>query len=236
MANPNNTFIKIYRSLLDWGWHKYPNTLSLFVHLIILANIKDKPFGKITVKRGQYVTSYPKLAQQAGLSIQEVRTALGHLKSTGEITVTTTSKYSIITINNYNRYQKSTHKPTDDQQASNRQATGDQQQLKNIYNNKLLYIKEGKKGRREKAPTLSEIQNFVAEQKLNVNYQKFYDYYNKRNWQINNELIDNWKDLVITWSKKEHKTYASGAYDGVPTINKEEFEKWKAEQGGEIDE
>ena len=233
MANPNNTFIKIYRSLLDWGWHKYPNTLSLFVHLIILANIKDKPFGKITVKRGQYVTSIADLSKITGLSVKQVRTSLNRLKETNEVAIQTNSKGSIITINNYDKFQTRANKTANKGQAEGKPRANEGQLLKNIYNNKLLYIKEGKKGRREKAPTLSEIQNFVAEQKLNVDYQKFYDYYNKRNWQINNEPIDNWKDLVITWSKKEHKTYASGAYDGVPTINKEEFEKWKAEQGGE---
>lgn len=71
-------------------------------------------------------------------------TALDHLKSTGELTDWHDSKIRMITVVNYERYQSSDslngRRPTGDRQTTDRQATGDRQQYKNIKN-----IKEEKK-------------------------------------------------------------------------------------------
>lgn len=55
------------------------------------------------------------------------RTSLDHLKATGEITIKTTNKYSVITITNYDSYQddntQDNVKVTSKQQADNKQLT-----------------------------------------------------------------------------------------------------------------
>ena len=79
---------------------------------------------------GQRATSISKLSKELKLSVQSIRTALNHLKSTGELTIATTSKYTIITINNYVSYQQLTNTLTNDQQTANKQLTNDQQQWK----------------------------------------------------------------------------------------------------------
>lgn len=100
------TYISLDRNILKWRWYKDANTMRLFVHLILTANIRDADFEKITVHRGQLVTSYPHLAQALGISVKSVRTALGHLKETGEVAVKTYPKYSLITVLNFSYYQK----------------------------------------------------------------------------------------------------------------------------------
>lgn len=55
--------------------------------------------------RGELVTGRTSLSAQTGLSVQSIRTALERLKSTNEITIKSTSKYSIVTIVNYDTYQ-----------------------------------------------------------------------------------------------------------------------------------
>lgn len=127
-----STFVKIDRNIMRWRWYKHANTLQLFLHLIISANVSDHDFEDITIRRGQLATSYPSLSNSLGMTIQQVRTALGHLKSTGEVTVTKYPKFSVITVVSYDEYQRSTAKSTGSQQASNRQATGDQHQYKNV--------------------------------------------------------------------------------------------------------
>lgn len=101
----DGNYIKINRSILDWEWYSDFNTFRLFLYLLLRANWKDGKFMGVDVPRGSLASSHPKLASGTGLTVEEVRTALKHLKSTGEVTVTTHSKFSVYTINNYCSYQ-----------------------------------------------------------------------------------------------------------------------------------
>nr|DAJ10356.1 MAG TPA: replisome organizer [Caudoviricetes sp.] len=217
----DNTFIKLSRKIQSWRWYQDANTMRVFVHILLNANVYDHDFENITVKRGQWVTSQKRIAEQLNLSLKNVRTALDHLKATGEVAVKTTSKYSIITVFNYNQYQKVAH-----DSAVNRQSAGSQSAV-----NRQQYKKGKERKRREERdiPSFSEVKQFVRTENLNVDAKKFFDYYEERKWQIADKPIDDWKSLLKTWSKKEHKTYASGAYDGVPTISREEFLRLKKE-------
>lgn len=120
-------FVKLPRTMLEWGWLDDGNTLKVYIVLLLSANWKDGEWHGIKVKRGQLITSYPKLAEKCSMSVQEIRTVLNRLKSTGDITVQTTSKFSIITVNNYEIPEEATDKSTGNQQASNIQSANDQQ-------------------------------------------------------------------------------------------------------------
>lgn len=123
-------YVRLYRSLLNWEWYTDTNTKAVFLHLILTANWEPKKWRGITIERGQRVFSYAKLAAEIRLSVQSVRTAINHLKSTGEITCSGTAEYSVVTVKNYDFYQQPTSELTNDQQASNKPSTSDQQQLK----------------------------------------------------------------------------------------------------------
>lgn len=217
----DNTFIKLSRKIQSWRWYQDANTMRVFVHILLNANVYDHDFENITVKRGQWVTSINKMSTQLNISTRSIRTALNHLKSTNEVAIKTTSKYSIITVKNYNQYQKVTKCPTINRQTDDKQVTNDRQQYKKG--------KERKRREERDIPSFSEVEQFVRTENLNVDAKKFFDYYEERKWQIADKPIDDWKSLLRTWSKNEHKTYASGAYDGVPTISREEFLRLKKE-------
>lgn len=104
MARPGS-WIKLDRNITKWGWYTDANTVRVFIHLILKANIEDKIFMGIPVRRGELVSSYPKLASELNLSIKSVRTAISHLKQTGEVAVNTYSKFSLFIIENYEKYQ-----------------------------------------------------------------------------------------------------------------------------------
>ena len=123
-----STFIKIDRNILKWRWYEDANTFRVFVHLILKANIREAGFERITVKRGQLVTSYAHLARDLGISVRNARTAIEHLKATGEVTVRAYPKYSVITVLNYEYYQQNRQAK---QQASDKQPTSSRQQSKN---------------------------------------------------------------------------------------------------------
>lgn len=126
-------WVKIHRGMLDWEWYGDTNVVRLFFHLLLKANYEEKRWQGNIVGRGQLVTGRVELAEQTGLTEQQVRTALSKLKSTGEITIKTTNKYSVITICNYARYQDTeqqcqpTEQPTNNQQTTNKQPTNNQQ-------------------------------------------------------------------------------------------------------------
>ncbi len=124
-------YVKLHRSLLGWAWHDDPATGWLFINLVLMANHVPSEWRGISIQRGQLVTGRKALAEQTGLSEQSVRTALNHLKSTGEITISPTNKFSLVTIVNYGKFQDTnsdststpTSKLTSDQPAANQQPT-----------------------------------------------------------------------------------------------------------------
>lgn len=148
-----NGYIKLYRQMLDWEWYDDVNTKAVFLHLLLTANFEDKRWHGIEVKKGDVITSIPSLAQSLKLSERNIRTAIKHLKVTGEVTVKAYAKFSIITIVKYNLYQEtqgnnaensndiiptvqvgdrqSDRQVTDKRQTSDRQVTDKRQHLKN---------------------------------------------------------------------------------------------------------
>ena len=128
-------YVKVFRKMLRWEWYTDTNTKALFLHCLLKANWKDTRWKGIEIKRGQFVTSLSSLSKETGLSIQEVRTALNHLKSTGEVTDRATRKYRIITVLFYDDYQtankQSNKQLTNSQQTANKQPTTDIRTYKN---------------------------------------------------------------------------------------------------------
>lgn len=128
-------WIKIYDGLLEWEWHKRPEMISLFVHLLLMANTKDGRFEGHEVKRGQLVTSIQSLSETVGCSVRTIRTCLSHLEQTGEISRKTTNKFTILTICKYEDYQGD-RQASDKQPTSNRQTTDKQPTTILEYKNK----------------------------------------------------------------------------------------------------
>ena len=100
-----NAWFKTYYKILDWEWYKDVYTKSVFFHLILKANVRDKRAYGVIVNRGQLITSRLSLSKELGISQQNVRTALRHLVSSGEITIEPMHDFSRITILNFKKYQ-----------------------------------------------------------------------------------------------------------------------------------
>lgn len=98
-------WIKLHRKIVEWEWYDDINTKVLFLHLLLTANHKEKKWRGITILRGQKLTSVQHLAEETKLTAMQVRTSLNKLKSTNEITIKTTNKNTLITIEKYSDYQ-----------------------------------------------------------------------------------------------------------------------------------
>ena len=145
MGTPLNGYIKLYRQMLDWGWYDDTNTKVVFLHLLLTANFADREWHGMIIPRGSVATSIRKIATDLKLSEQNVRTALEHLKSTGEVTSKGYSKFTMISIKNYDLYQSGNEQTNEEvtinQRATNEEVTTNQRQRKNDKNER---IKEGK--------------------------------------------------------------------------------------------
>lgn len=123
----NNGWIKLHRSLLEWEWWSDMNVRNLWLTILLLANHDEKKWQGQTIASGQLVTSLQHLAVRSGLSIQQTRTALEKLKSTGEINTQSTNRNTIITVIKWADFQCCDEIPTSKQQTNNKQITNEQQ-------------------------------------------------------------------------------------------------------------
>jgi len=144
-------WIKMHYKFLNWEWANDPKMVSLFLHLLLKANFQGKNWRGQDIKRGQLIIGLHTLSASTGISLQSLRTCLKRLKSTNEITIKSTNKYSLITIRNYDTYQyeltsKSTSKLTNNQQTTNKQLTtpkeSNKERKKEKQNSNLLNDKE----------------------------------------------------------------------------------------------
>lgn len=119
-----NGYIRLHRTITGWRWYKDGNVLRLWLHLLLNANYEQSEFQDKIIGRGEQVTSLKALSESTGLSIQEVRTALGKLKRTGEILVNSNRHFTIVSILNYDKFQSDS---ADKQQTVNTQSTNKQQ-------------------------------------------------------------------------------------------------------------
>ena len=143
----NETYIKLYRKFLDWGWYEDVNVKVIFIHLLLRASATGKKYKGVEVPVGSLVTTYQDLADDVRLSISKVRTAIDKLVSTNEIALKKTNKYTLITINKWSDYQGSA---TNDSTVN---STQDSKQIANksqTNRKQIALIKESKESKESK--------------------------------------------------------------------------------------
>ena len=122
-------FIKLHRAIDEWEWRAKPNTLSVWLYLLTHARHEPGSWQGVPLEAGQLITGTEAIGKVTGLSRQSVRTALEHLKKTGEITVKATNRFSVVTVVKWGLYQSSEVNTNQqiNQQATNKQPTTNQQ-------------------------------------------------------------------------------------------------------------
>ena len=163
-----SNFIKIDRKILKWEWWSDINTCRLFLYMLIVAYWKSGNYKGKEIPRGSFPSSLSELSKETGLTENEVRTAIKHLKSTGEITSKSHSKFTVFTVKNYDLYQsdnkqnynESTGEITSKSQSINEQITSKSQAVNELLTSTILKedknerIKEVKKENKKEDNTL----------------------------------------------------------------------------------
>lgn len=105
-------WISLYRKIQEhWLWTKKRkfSQFEAWISLLFKAGHKDRKimFGEkiVDVKRGSFVTSEVKLSEEWKWDRSTVRKFLKTLESEKMIQKTTTTKYTVITIENWDFYQ-----------------------------------------------------------------------------------------------------------------------------------
>lgn len=234
-----NEFIKLNRKILDWRWFSDPVTRDLFIYCLLKANWKDGTWHGIEYKRGEFITSLPSLSSDLGFSIQNIRTALAHLKSTGELTDRITNKNRIITVVNYDKYQSANKQDnsqlTGNQQATNRQLTAD---IRSKEDKNNIIKRESKRERPKivdmkpetQRPSLDDVKEEHTKQGYTFDLETFYNKLSAVGWNNNGQPVHDYKALMKVWQQREDEYNRTNqkrtSPDGSPaSYDLSEFEK-----------
>ena len=205
----NRGYVKLFRKLDEWEWYKDHCTKELFIHCLIKANHIEKHWRGIVIPRGSFISSVSKLSEELDFSVQQIRTAIKHLNSTNELTSSSTAKYTLFTVLNYDKYQQ-------DNKVTNKQLTNNQQtankQLTTTNNNK--HYKALKRMKEEREGTLSPFGKFenvmLAENELQdlknqyQDYQKKIDYLSSYKTAYGKEYANDYA-IIIMWALQDEK-------------------------------
>jgi len=122
----NRGYVRLWRKSLEAGWIKNHKLWAFWTWCLLKASHKkfDAIVGlqRVNLLPGQFVFGLKKASEETGLTIREIRTILNFLKKSGNLTIKTTNKFSVITIINWNSYQaeESEYNTQNDKQKENK--------------------------------------------------------------------------------------------------------------------
>ena len=200
-------WIKIHRKLQDskiWSTRRQPfDYRSAWIDLLMMANHRDSEiivdYETITVKRGQLMTSVRQLSERWQWSKERVCKYLRLIESEKMVTKSSTTRWTLLTIENYEVYQcdQDTGQDTERTQSGHGSATN-----KNIKNEKKdinnIYINNN---RGFKPPSVEEVKSYCLERNNSVDPEAFVCFYESKGWMIGKNKMKDWKAAVRTWEK-----------------------------------
>lgn len=137
-------WIRIHRKLIETSWFNKSDYVHLWLCLLLKANHQDKEIfvgsEKVLVKRGQLLTSRHKLSEVVHVQENKIYRILKCFENEHQIEQRKTSRYTVITILNYDTYQKSEQVI---EQQMNSKRTADEQPMNtnnNVNNDNNIYI------------------------------------------------------------------------------------------------
>ena len=128
-------WIKVHRALLDHWCATEPEALAVWVRLLCEANFESKKSMingcLIDVERGQLVFGLDAFSKKSGVSVSKLRRIISMRESDGMISRQKTSKYSLISIACYDKYQEDDRQITGKSQANHNQIAAPKE-VKNV--------------------------------------------------------------------------------------------------------
>lgn len=219
-------WICLHRCIQDhWIWQD-ANRFKWWIDLLLRANNKDAKVlidgSLMECKRGQFITSLGKLAEEWMVSRNTVRRFLDALESDTMIVRKSTHKLTQITICNYDSYQDvRTSDDTTDGQVTIQQ-TDTNNNIDNTSTSRSISNSNREGGKKTQAkfipPTLEEVIAHCKEKGfVKVNPERFFHHYNSVGWMVNKNKMKCWKSALAKWEGSE--------YDDKPKSNPKNTDK-----------
>ena len=207
-------WIRLHRDILDSDVFASQKMLKIWVWCLCKANFKDRTvplkIGRgetlVKVKRGQFIFGRFKAEEDLFIDGSTIYKIMQRLEKMNNIKIQSNNQYSIVTINNYNDYQKNElSKVATNEQPSNNQVTGNAQPS----NTTKKDNKDKNDNNNITPPPLSEFLDHskIACNKANINF-------NELSFAIESKyeawVQDGWKDgngnKIKIWKTKLNNT------------------------------
>ena len=234
----NNGYIKLYRKCLEneFFLEKPFDRWRAFEYLLISARYKPSRVilkGQvIELEAGQLIVSEKKLAEKWDWSRGKVRRFLSRLESLQMIQVNGTAYGTLVTIENYTKYQcdgtsdGTTDSTSDSTTDGTSDGTSDGTHIKkdkkvkkvkkdkNIYNNARARVCKTHTANFS-PPDIQDVKAYCIERKNNVDPERFIDFYEAKGWMVGKNKMKDWRAAVRNWERNEaSKSTAQKAQQG----------------------
>lgn len=160
-------WIRIHRKLIEASWFNKSEYVHLWIYLLLKANHQDKEVfignEKVLIKRGQLLTSRSKLSEVVHIQENKIYRILKCFENEHQIEQQKTKKYTVISIVNYDMYQKS--EQVIEQQMNSKRTTNEQPMNTNNNDNNVnnIFIYFINKGKEKNLRTFNEKMKFLNE-------------------------------------------------------------------------
>ena len=201
---PDEGFTKFPNDLRAAPWRNEPKTVAVYFFLRMNAVHFPSGWNCIPMEPGQILSGRAQIAAETGLTQNEVRTALEHLKRTGYITIKTTNKYSVFSFvdkENWGCFDEcTTSSPTSE---STSRPPADHQQTTTLKRYRDTDTKETVPRKRFSPPSVDEVAAYCQERGNTVDAQTFCDFYAAKGWRVGAQPMKDWRAAVRTWEKRD---------------------------------
>ena len=206
----NRGYVKLWRKSLDAGWLQNHQLWAFWSWSLMKATYKEFDqivgFQTIHLMPGDFIFGRKKAAKELKISDRSIRTILNFLKTSGNLTIKTTNKFSIISIANWETYQQTeiiSDQQSDQPPTSHRPATDHKQEVKEYKNkrNNIFIV-----------PSLEEITAYCKERKNQINPQTFLDHYTGNGWMVGKNKMKDWKAVTRTWETRGGNNVTANTY------------------------
>lgn len=192
-------------------WSDKPFAMGqAWIDLLMLAEWKDKDvISKGTIvhlERGQVGRAILWLAERWGWDRKRVKRFLKILETQKMATTESTTRGTIITIENYDKYQLSgttdgTNDGTTYGQPMDNDGTHPKKEKKEKKEKNIKEIKP-KPLRNKIPPTVDMVREYCESRNNGIDAEVFCDFYQSKDWMIGKDKMKDWQASVRTWEKK----------------------------------
>lgn len=207
-------FTKFPNSLRYAPWRNKPKTVAVYFYLRMNANHFENCFDNIVINPGEVISGRARISAETGLTEDEVRTAISHLKRSGHITSRSTNSYTVFSFTDKENWcdtddcipnEIPSYSPNESP-ANPQQIPSESPQLEN----KKQGDSEKRPRKRFSPPSVEEVAVYCRERENSVDAQTFCDFYVSKGWKVGSQPMRDWKAAVRTWEKREGGSRAAG--------------------------